>query len=260
MVKSDKVSVIVFDSGIGGLNVLNACVKRYPHFDYIYAADNFNVPYGMRSAEEVFSLATAVLDGAMQYRPTAIVVACNTVTAECIERLRERYPVPIVGMQPAVKEAAKSGGKCAVLVTEATAQSSNFRALVAANFPSATVCPCPDLAAYIEGNIFALPEVLPKDLVALPENCESIVLGCTHYVYLAGQLSRAYCCRIFDGIDGTSRRLGEMLGISDHRGEISGISDHCLSKTGKVSFYCGNIAKNRRIYSAIFGNQPTREL
>lgn len=254
MVKSDRECVIVFDSGIGGLNVLNACVKRYPHFDYIYAADNFNVPYGMRSAEEVFSLATAVLDGAMKYRPSAIVIACNTVTAECIGRLRERYPVPIVGMQPAVKEAAKRGGKCAVLVTEATAQSGNFRALVAENFPSATICPCPDLAAYIEGNIFSLPEVLPKGLVSLPQNCENIVLGCTHYIYLSGQISRAYSCRIFDGIGGTTARLGKILGISDHRGGISGISDHCLSKKGKVSFYCGNIGKNKRIFSAIFGN------
>lgn len=252
--QSQKKCVIVFDSGIGGLNILNACAAKYPQLDYVYAADNFNVPYGNISAEEVFGLSTGVLDGAMRFMPSAIVVACNTVTAECIDRLRERYAVPVIGMQPAVKEAAAYGGDCAVLVTRATAESANFNRLIEHNFSEARVYPCSGLADYIEKNILSLPENLPEGLVKIEGKPDSIVLGCTHYMYLSAQFRRAYGCRIFDGSEGTARRLGKILGISDHLNEKSGIGDHISEKNSQIVYFSGNINKNRRIYEQIFKN------
>lgn len=252
MVKNQSRNIIVFDSGIGGLNILNACARTFSELNYIYAADNFNVPYGNKSADEVFDLAKYVLDGAMSFNPEAIVVACNTVTAECIDRFRERYSIPIVGMQPAVKEAAKYGGECAVLVTSATSESDNFKSLLNANFPRAEVCPCPHLAAYIEKNILSLPEKLPENLVPVVKNPDSIVLGCTHYIYLSEQLKRAFSCRVFDGMGGTVRRLGKILGISDHHEYFSGISDHQIDKSRNIGFFNGNISKNKQIFEKIF--------
>lgn len=250
--RSDKKCVIVFDSGIGGLNILHACVSKFPQLNYVYAADNFNVPYGNRGAEEVYSLSTGVLDGAMSFMPSAIVVACNTVTAECIDRLRERYAVPVIGMQPAVREAAAYGGECAVLVTRATSESANFRQLLNSNFSDAKVYACTGLADYIEKNIFDLPETIPENLVKIDGKPQSIVLGCTHYMYLSSQFKRRYGCKIFDGSGGTVRRLGKMLGIFDHIEKNSGISDHNLSKNCQIAYFCGDIRKNKQIYKQIF--------
>lgn len=249
--RNDGRTAVVFDSGIGGLNVLRACALHYPQLKYIYAADNYRVPYGNRSGEEVFALASAVLDGAMSYRPDAVVIACNTVTAECISELRRRYPIPVIGMQPAVKPAAKFGGKCLVLATAATANSLNFKNLLSKYYPEAKVFASQELADYIEKSVFSLPETLPKDL--LPDgNFDAAVLGCTHYMFAAKQISRCYSCQIFDGAEGTAARLGEILGISDHQAIKSGKTDHAGALSVDISFYGGNVDKNSAIFKQIF--------
>lgn len=248
----NNLKVVIFDSGIGGLNVLKSCLQKYPALHCIYAADNARVPYGNRSREEVFALTSRVLDGAMSHSPAAIVVACNTVTAECITVLRRRYPVPVVGMQPAVKPAARVGGRCLVLATKATASSDNFKKLVNDNFPSATVFASSKLAEYVEKNIYNLPQTLPEEL--LPTGYfDSLVLGCTHYIFVSQQLKKRYLCRIFDGVDGTVTRLGKILGIADHQAGFSGISDHCEDIIGRVCFFNGDIDRNRQVLMSILG-------
>lgn len=244
-----KNTVVIFDSGIGGLNVLKQCAVKYPELHYVYAADNFRVPYGNRQRDEVYSLASNVLDGAMSFSPSAIVIACNTVTAECICSLRKRYPVPIVGMQPAVKPAAKIGGRCLVMATRATATSENFIRLIAENYPSACVYASEKLAEFVEKNILSLPQKLPEEL--LPEgDFDSVVLGCTHYIFVKEQLKKRYLCHIFDGVDGTVARIGKILGISDHQSDISGFGDHRHLKDIKISYYHGNTDLNRRIFES----------
>ncbi len=246
-----KASVAVFDSGIGGLNLLKECVLHLPTVDFYYLADNFNVPYGAKKKEEIFSLVKSKLDIAANEGISAAVIACNTATANCIEELREIYPFPIVGIQPAVKPAVQLGGKCLVLVTAATAASLSFNRLLSRfDNKNIIVHQCVGLADYIEENLFNLGEELPKEL--LPDvKADSVVLGCTHYVYIKDIVQKRYNCPVFDGIAGTADHLREILGMTDHLRGNSGIYDHQSDKRLKVTFLGGDIVKNKRIFDCL---------
>lgn len=248
--KSD-IAVAVFDSGIGGLNLLKECVKVLPDAQYYFLADNYNVPYGMKSREELFNLVKSKLDLAADKGVDAAVIACNTATANCIDDLRAVYPFPIVGIQPAIKPAIKLGGRCVVLATPSTVHSSSFANLIS-RFGNADVVvhPCAGLADYIEENIFTLDKGVPMQLLP-EENADSVVLGCTHYIYIKNALRALYNCPIYDGIEGTVRRLMELLGMYDHSGYFLGNDDHFCRKSYKITFLGGNIVKNEQVFNHI---------
>ncbi|MDE7163054.1 MAG: glutamate racemase [Clostridia bacterium] len=243
--------VFVFDSGIGGLNLLYQCAVRVPDAHYYFISDNKNVPYGNKSPEEIYRLTRTALKGIEEYNPAALVVACNTVTAQCIGRLRSDYSFPVIGIQPAVKPAALHGGSCLVLATEATVHSASFSSLVARYGNGGfTVAGCRELAEYIEDNIFDLPEKLPRGL--LPDvKTDGVVLGCTHYAYVKKQIENFYKCPVFDGIIGTADHFAEIVGISDHSKPLSGKTDHVDVDKLKVTFLYGNNAKNAAIFKRL---------
>lgn len=233
--------VCLFDSGIGGLNLLAECVKRLPHRDFVYYADNDHVPYGNLSEREIQELADAAFAQIARLNPCAAVIACNTVTALCAERLRASHPFPILGIQPAVKPAVKAGGSCLILATEATVKSDSFRRLVATYGNGDTVAyPCKRLAEYIEENIFSLPDRLPEGL--LPDFSPSaVVLGCTHYTFVKKAIENQYVCPIFDG----------MVGTADHLVEILGKFDPEPNRSPKITFIHGDFNKNRAIFESL---------
>ena len=231
--------ICFFDSGIGGLNLLNECVRKRPDCDYYYFADNFNVPYGTLSHEEIIGLVDGFFTLISRLSPTAAVVACNTVTAECISFLRSKYLFPIIGIQPAVKPAALVDGKCLVLSTPATAQSAAIKSLVQKyGRGKTTVVPCIGLADYIENNIYNIENEKVNSL--LPDfKVDSVVLGCTHYAYVSEIIKERYKCPIFDGIEGTANNFSKIIGISDHRN----IGQR------KITFMGGNSPKNLHIFN-----------
>lgn len=233
--------VCVFDSGIGGLNLLAECAALCPDRDFIYFADNDNVPYGNMARARMRELVLGIFDEIASCNPSAAVVACNTVTAAFIRDLRAAYPFPIVGIQPAVKQAAEIKGRCLVLATRATASSSVFIELCSRWLGDrACVVPCPDLAHLIEENIFSLPQ---KEIVSMLPDCNPscVVLGCTHYVFVRDYISTRYNCPVFDGIVGTANHLRLLLGKNS---QIS-------AKKQKITFLRGNIDKNKQIYNLI---------
>lgn len=233
-----KKTVCVFDSGIGGLNFLYQCKKIMPYHDYVYVADNYNVPYGNLKSEEILSLAIKAFDVIESFSPSAAVIACNTVTAECASYLRSKYTFPIIGIEPAIKPASKVGGRCLVLATNATAKSKAFARLIDKYGNAETlIYPCTELAKYIEDNIFSLPKKLPDGL--LPNvKADSVVLGCTHYSFVKNSIADRYSCPVFDGIDGTVDHLRKILGICNHR-EVE----------GEMRFIMGDFNKNRAIFA-----------
>lgn len=245
-------AVVVFDSGIGGLNLLCACAARVPRAHYIYISDSANVPYGNRSHEEIRKLTLNALGGIEKFEPSALVVACNTVTAGCIDELRQIFPFPVVGIQPAVKQAAVVGGKCLVLATNATVKSGAFLKLVKKFAPEDTaVIGCEELAAYIEHNVLALSGELPQCL--LPDiKADSVVLGCTHYAFVKEQLARRYNCPVFDGIEGTAAHFSEIMGTDDHFCPRAGISDHLSLNEVKITYLGGNSEYNEQIVKCLF--------
>ena len=242
--ENPKKLVCFFDSGIGGLNLLYECTKRRSDCNYAYFADNYNMPYGDLSHEKILSL----VDGKFEYmkllNPAVAVVACNTVTAECIRFLRQKYSFPIIGIQPAVKPAAKKYKDCVVLATPATANSVAVKNLVEEYGGGHTrVIACPDLAAYIENNIFNLERKEVERF--LPEiKCDSIVLGCTHYIYVSDVISAFYNCPVFDGIDGTANRFEKILGVADN-----------ATERNEITFFGGDYLKNSRVFSCLKSNK-----
>ncbi len=235
--KADFPTVGVFDSGIGGLNLLAHCKKNMPALNYIYCADNYAVPYGSRTAEEVYSRTCYAFDCMKEVGVTAAVVACNTATALCIDKLRKRYTFPIVGIQPAVKTAIKYYERCAVLATSATAHSDSFAALIKQMPPqSVTVYPCRELAQTIENVAPNFDKISHCALPAINEPC--VVLGCTHYAFIKNIIAKWYGVPIFDGIVGTA----------DHLKTILGNFDHFSKNDGKITFFGGDFAKNEAVF------------
>ena len=96
----------MFDSGVGGLSVLGEAVRQLPGEDFIYFGDTANAPYGTKSPETVRGLAFDIVEMFIRQQVKAVVIACNTATAEAAKELRARYDFPIIGMEPALKPAS----------------------------------------------------------------------------------------------------------------------------------------------------------
>ncbi len=96
----------VFDSGVGGLSVVNAIKKELPDSDVLYREDKQHVPYGTRNVDEIHSFVLPILQDMTAEGCKVIVIACNTVTTNLIEKLRSEIAVPLVGMEPAIRPAA----------------------------------------------------------------------------------------------------------------------------------------------------------
>ncbi len=222
---SDKIGV--FDSGIGGLTVLHACTEVVDG-EFYYYGDNGNAPYGTRSEEEIYALTRRVFDVFFKLKVDAAVVACNTATAVCIERLRTEYPFPVVGTEPAISLAAKHCASCLLLATEATLKSERLARLLR-KFPhfSVRAFAPKGLVNEIERNIFSLEKI---DLsFAKTEEGEGIVLGCTHFVYLRPFFQG----KVFDGNEGIALHLLSVLGNAGKGDHPQGLQGN----TGKSIFF-----------------------
>ena len=199
----------VYDSGIGGMTLLAECRRLLPQQNFYYLGDNANAPYGGKTKAELLTLARRAFDYFLYLHVSAVVVACNTVTTECIEELRAEYPFPVIGAEPALRSAIDCK-KLLVLATEATLRSEEFRRLKAER-KGETVCFAPQkLVPEIERNAPFLEKIGIAD--HLPKiSCDGVVLGCTHYVYLKKTISEFYNAPCFDGNEGTAKQLKKVL-------------------------------------------------
>ena len=187
----------VFDSGVVGLSVLHEIRRELPGEDLLYVADSGHAPYGDKSTQLIEARVIAIVEFLLSQRAKAIVVACNTATGVAIQMLRARFPVPIIAMEPAVKPAAAhtQSGVIGVLATSRTIASNNFAKLHERFGADVKILmqACPGLVEQVEaGNLSgdktrALIEqyVLPL----LEQRADTIVLGCTHYPFLAPLIS-----------------------------------------------------------------------
>ena len=180
----------VFDSGVGGLTVLQALRRTLPRAALHYVADTAFAPYGERDSEFIKQRSLAIADFLWRSGAQLIVVACNTATAHAVGALRERWPDrAIVGIEPGIKPAvaASHTKRIGVLATPATLASRRYQALLADHAADVTVLsqPCPGLADLIETGDLDSPE-----LRALVERCcaplreasvDTVLMGCTHY-------------------------------------------------------------------------------
>lgn len=182
----------VFDSGVGGISVLKHIRAALPAEDLLYCADSRFAPYGNKAPEVIRDRAIFLADFLIEKGAKALVVACNTATAAAVASLRERYSLPIIGMEPAVKPAAAAtkSGVIGVLATSGTLKSAQFAALLESYGRSVKVVTeaCHGLVECIERGELAADAT--RDLLQrylkplLADGADTIVLGCTHYPFV----------------------------------------------------------------------------
>jgi glutamate racemase len=186
----DGLRLGVFDSGLGGLSMLEALRNQVPEASVDYVADSGFAPYGERSDDFIMNRCRVVTEALLDRGAELIVVACNTATAVAIRELRHAWPkTPFIGVEPGIKPAitASASGRIGVLATPMTLASRKFRDLVDTHADGAqlTLQPCPGLAAEIEKGALDTPAL--RDLVARfcaplqQADVDTVVLGCTHY-------------------------------------------------------------------------------
>ena len=216
----------VFDSGIGGLSVFREIRKVLPEQSYIYFSDNAHCPYGEKTREYIIERARTITRVLLEKGCEIIVVACNTATAAAISTLREEFPVKFIGMEPAIKPAAQATktGVVGVLATAGTLKATKYidtRARWAQNV---------HIVEHIGQGFVELVEkgittgqeaestVRTSLMPLLDAGADMIVLGCTHYPFLADTIKKvaheAYPERkieIIDPAPAVARHLIEVM-------------------------------------------------
>lgn len=195
--RSDPRPLGVLDSGVGGLSILRELRAQLPAENVIYLADQAHVPYGTRPIEQVRTFTEGIVRFLLAQDVKLVVVACNTASAAALHALRTRFPdVPFVGMEPAVKPAAQAtqSGVIGVLATEATFQGALYASVVGrfARGVHVEKQACPEFVTLVEAGQThteaARAAVRRRLTPLLRAGVDQLVLGCTHFPFLADLL------------------------------------------------------------------------
>jgi len=206
----------VFDSGFGGVSALIALTQVLPNEQYIYYADNKNAPYGLKNNYEISQLSIDICNFLLNKNTKASVVACNTATSAAIDTLRNKYTIPIIGMEPAIKPALSLGGKTVILGTNATLRNRKLRKLIRSLSPKEEIVLLDGskLVSYVEDFLLdtAKFQNILEDMLAYQLDAKNIVLGCTHFLFLKNHIKKILPdANIVDGHLGTAKRLKDIL-------------------------------------------------
>ncbi len=207
----------IFDSGVGGLSVLQHARQLLPAEQILYVADSGHAPYGCKDEHYVEQRSRIITEYLLAQGAKVIVIACNTATASIIEKFRRQYGIPFIGVEPGIKPAIAltRNNNIGVMATAGTLASERYRDLsqrLSSNINLYNQS-CPGLADQVEAGLFDSPEtlrLLDKYLSSiLLHQVDTIVLGCTHYSFLKLQIQQL----ISDSIQlvDTSRAVAEQL-------------------------------------------------
>lgn len=217
---TDARPLLFFDSGVGGLSVLQAAQKLLPNAPIIYAADSAGYPYGTKSEAEIAARVPALLGRLVErYHPRLVVVACNTASTIALAHVRSALDLPVVGTVPAIKTAAAMSKNRAigVLGTDATIRQPYVDRLAAEFAGDCLVlrhgsAELVDLAeAKLRGEATD-PQAYVRIMQGLTgqpggERIDTVVLACTHFRLVEHELSAAAALSYVDGADGIARRI-----------------------------------------------------
>lgn len=212
----------VFDSGLGGLTVLNRCMEILPDEAFLYYADTDNVPYGDKTREEIIGYVDGAVDYMLSNSCKAIVIACNSATSAGVDYLREKYKGEIiVSIEPAVKPAVLEhahGGKVLVLATKVTIEGKKLTDLIDLYDKNRIVVKraMPELAMLAERGVFDTDVIVPHlkgELEGLElKDFDVVVLGCTHFPFFYDSFKVLMpWADVIDGSKGVARQLGREL-------------------------------------------------
>ena len=252
----------VFDSGVGGLSVLRHIHHLLPHERLLYIADSGHVPYGDKSASFIERRSLALTRFLVEQGADAIVVACNTATAAAITTLRQHYTLPIIGMEPAVKPAvaATRSGVVGVLATTGTLESARFAALLERYAGEVEIVTqgCPGLVEQVErGDLLSaqtrsLIERYTAPLLA--RGVDVLILGCTHYPFLAPLL------RAVVGVNITLIDTGEAVARQVQRRMQTELPQRIPGVASAQFFTSGDAEQATRSMSLLWGEDVLSQM
>jgi glutamate racemase len=220
-------TILVFDSGLGGLTVYREVAAARPDARFIYVGDDAGFPYGLLAESELVARVLALMGELIdRHRPDLIVVACNTASTLVLPQLRSRFPLPFVGTVPAIKPAcaASLSKRVSVLGTEATVNREYTKALIRqfANGSEVRLVGSVRLAGFAEAELRGDPvpdpaivaEIAPCFLEDDGKRTDTVVLACTHYPLLLERLRglAPWPVTFIDPAPAIARRVVELLG------------------------------------------------
>jgi glutamate racemase len=258
-------TILVFDSGLGGLTVLREIVKARPGAHYVYIADDAFFPYGHHAEEQIIARVVPLIGELISaHAPDLVVIACNTASTLVMSHLRERYKVPFVGMVPAIKPAcAKSRTKrVSVLGTKGTVKREYTKALIRdfSQGCEVTLVGSGELASLAEAALSGI-EVGDHEIAAELAPCfagdredplartDTVVLACTHYPLLMDRLVALAPWKVdwIDPAPAIARRVVDLLGASGSEADSAGAQmiftsgkPHTLSRA-LIPFFGGRV-------------------
>jgi len=242
-------TILVFDSGLGGLSVLREVVRARDDAHYLYVADDAFFPYGHHSEEEIIARVVPLMGELISaHRPDLVVIACNTASTLVMPHLRDRYSVPFVGTVPAIKPAcaASKTKRVSVLGTKGTVAREYTKALIRdfAGGCEVTLVGSPELASLAEtalsGGIVSddaiLAELEPCFVGAgedVSRRTDTIVLACTHYPLLLDRLNQLapWPVNWIDPAPAIARRVTSLL--PETRGNADEAGAHMIFTSGR---------------------------
>lgn len=210
-----------FDSGVGGTSIWKEAIDLLPAEDSIYLADSRNAPYGEKNVNEIIALCKKNTEKLLEMGCKLIVVACNTATTNAIGYLRNNYPVPFIGIEPAIKPAALNSKTkfIGILATKGTLSSALFSRTSGLYSKDLTVIEVvgEGLVNQIEQGNHNSPEMeihlrnLLKPM--LMAQIDYLVLGCSHYPYLLPLLKKIFPAgvTIIDSGEAVARQTAHIL-------------------------------------------------
>ena len=233
-------TILVLDSGLGGLTVLREVVKLRPDAQYTYVADDVFFPYGHHSEEEIIARVVSLAGELIEaHRPDLVVIACNTMSVSVMAPLRAAYSVPFVGTVPAIKPACAASvtRRVSVLGTKATVKREYTQALIRDHGQGCevTLVGSPDLASLAEAALSgtevsdaAIAAELMPCFVGRDEDAskqtDTVVLACTHFPLLLDRLVKLAPWPVswIDPAPAIARRVRDLLGPAGDKTDSAG--------------------------------------
>jgi len=233
--------IAILDSGVGGLTVAKEVMRQLPRERIVYFGDTGRAPYGPRPAEEVIRFTREIVDFLARFDPKLIVVACNTATAYALEAIRPLVKAPVVGViLPGARAAVRrtATGTVGVIGTEGTIRSGAYERVLKALSPRIEVVSlaCPMFVPIVERGAFRTSEtyrIVAETLAPLRRTAiDTLILGCTHYPFLADAISAAMGpdIALISSAEETARDISAILRETDRQSDGTDVPVH--------QFYC----------------------
>lgn len=226
--KKNTSPIGVFDSGVGGTSIWKEIVQRLPNENTIYFADSRNAPYGTKPKDEIIDICIKNSEYLIDKGAKLIVVACNTATTNAIDILRDKFSIPFIGIEPAIKPAALATqtGAIGILATKGTLSSSLFNTTSQKFASNVQVIEQEGtgLVPLVEAHQIESPEMenMLRGFLEpmMKKNIDYLVLGCSHYPYLIPKIKEI---------------IGEKVTIIDSGYAVAKQTERVLTEMGLIS-------------------------